>query len=124
MTASLLTVSGTAIVDTAMTQGSSATLWTYVFNTPSNLSAGDYIVTVKATDTAENRPVSSNVSLTLTTDYTTNSNPRIKSTRSLFKCFRCGNLYRHFSEPMTVTPTVDINGQGYQTLTHVSGYTI
>ena len=40
MTASpLLTVSGTAIVDTAMTQGSSATLWTYVFNTPSSLSA-------------------------------------------------------------------------------------
>ena len=29
-----------------------------------------------------------------------------------------------FSGPMTVTPTVDINGQGYQTLTHVSGDTV
>ena len=123
MTASpLLTVSGTAIVDTAMTQGSSATLWTYVFNTPSSLSAGDYIVTVKATDTAENRPVSSNVSLTLTTETTP---PTVTHALSqLDPYLNATDVVTYtatFSEPMTVTPTVDINGQGYQTLTHVSG---
>ena len=65
-----ITVSGTAIVDATMTQGSSPTLWTYVLNVPSNLSSGSYAVTVKATDTAENRPLSSNVSLTLITETT------------------------------------------------------
>ena len=126
MTASpLLTVSGTAIVDTAMTQGSSATLWTYVFNTPSSLSAGDYIVTVKATDTTENRPVSSNVSLTLTTETTP---PTVTHALSqLDPYLNATDVVTYtatFSEPMTVTPTVDINGQGYQTLTHVSGDTV
>ena len=65
-----LTVSGTTVVDATMTQGSSSTLWTYVLNVPSSLSSGSYAVTVKATDTAENRPLSSNVSLTLITETT------------------------------------------------------
>ncbi|MGB1449077.1 MAG: BspA family leucine-rich repeat surface protein [Flavobacteriaceae bacterium] len=121
----LLTVSGTAIIDTAMTQGSSATLWTYVFNTPSSLSAGDYIVTVKATDTTENRPVSSNVSLTLTTETTP---PTVTHALSQLNPYlNASDVVTYtatFSEPMTATPTVDINGQGYQTLTHVSGDTI
>ena len=115
-----ITVSGTAIVDATMTQGSSPTLWTYVLNVPSNLSSGSYAVTVKATDTAENRPLSSNVSLTLITETTP---PTVTHALSQLDYLNATDVVTYtatFSEPMSATPTVDINGQGYETLSPVA----
>ena len=98
------------------------TLWTYVLNTPSSLSSGTYAVTVKATDTVETRPVSSNVSLTLTTETTP---PTVSHALSQIDPYlNATDVVTYtatFSEPMTATPTVDINGQGYETLSPVAG---
>ena len=121
----LITVSGTAIVDATMTQGSSPTLWTYTLNVPSSLSSGTYAVTVKATDTAETRPVSSNVSLTLTTETTPPTVTHALSQATLYLNSTDIVTYTAtFSEPMTATPTVDVNGQGYENLSMVSSDTI
>ena len=117
-----LTVSGTTVTNAAMTQGSSPTLWTFTWNVPSNLVSGTYVVTIAATDTAEGRPLSSNVSLTLITETTpptvshalSQLNPYLNATDVV-------TYTANFSEPMTATPTVDINGQGYETLSPEAG---
>ena len=117
-----LTVSGTTVTNAPMTQGSSPTLWTYTWNVLSNLVSGTYAVTIAATDTTEGRPLSSNVSLTLITETTpptvshalSQLNPYLNATDVV-------TYTATFSEPMTATPTVDINGQGYETLSPVTG---
>ncbi len=68
MTASpTISISG-VVTNVAMTQGSSASEWTYYWQVPSNISSGTTLnVTATATDT-NNLPYSGNASLTLTID--------------------------------------------------------
>ncbi|MGB1167421.1 MAG: BspA family leucine-rich repeat surface protein, partial [Flavobacteriaceae bacterium] len=62
-----ISISG-VVTNVAMTQGSSASEWTYYWQVPSNISSGTTLnVTATATDT-NNLPYSGNASLTLTID--------------------------------------------------------
>ncbi len=120
----LLTVSGTSVVNAAMTQGSSPTLWTYIWNVSSSLSSGTYTATVAATDSLS-RSVSSNASLTFVTETVPPTVTHALSQATLYLNSTDIVTYTAtFSEPMTVTPTVDVNGQGYETLSMVSSDTI
>ncbi len=114
----LLTVSGTSVTNQAMTQ-SSTTLWTYAFNT-SGLSSGTYIVTVAATDTIS-RALASNVSLTLITETTPPTvTHQLSQATPYLNASDIVTYTATFSEPMAATPTIDINGEGYETLAHQS----
>ncbi len=67
MTASPLISLAGVVSDTAMTQGSTSTIWTYYWQVPSSVTTGSFTVSVAATDTTS-KPYTGNASLTLQID--------------------------------------------------------
>ena len=62
----LISIAG-LVSDTAMTQGSTSTIWTYYWQVPSSVTTGSFAVSVAATDSTS-KPYSGNASLTLQID--------------------------------------------------------
>ena len=62
----LISIAG-VVSDTAMTQGSTSTIWTYYWQVPSSVTTGSFAVSVAATDSTS-KPYSGNASLTLQID--------------------------------------------------------
>ena len=112
-----------SLSNVTMTQTSS-TLFTTNWDT-TGLSAGTYYITVTATDTAEGKLLSSNVSLTFVTETTPPTVILLDTDGdNLLGATDVVTVTATFSEAMTSTPTFSFNGTTYSALSGTSSSAI